>query len=665
MRPRLLRALWRRASLLDRIATALIVLYAVAFVAEALGWRPGPGGLSLAIGFLSFLFYISIIFLLFRSRGWIADRLLWKLRNRLILAYIFIAVVPVVLLLAMGVILSYMANIEIAAHLLHDDVHTRMQEVHAASREALALAQATGGPHPTLKTLDRSPVIRTLLQSEQHRLPDLSIEFLAATAETRKPSSPTGPAQFVERNGKLWIEGASVGQLPDSRWVEARARLPVTSRLLDALSPELGPLSLGVTSVSTGNFQRNQKGATGEARGLVSTRNRVLPPPKNWLDFRIGGGTTFNLLLYPGHGAKPESKMLLAAFQARASSLSKRIEGSLGEFQWVFVGLLFVVGGLFIVLWLLAFIAGLVMTRTITRTVAKLDEATHHVKAGDFSHRISIERRDQLGALAESFNSMTSSIEELLEEQRQRQRLENELTIAREVQTQLFPRSLPAIPGLELGAECRAARVVSGDYYDCIQLDGQRVAIALADISGKGISAALLMASLNAALRSMVVSDGMRGLEPARLAERLNRHLLLNTSDDRYATFFFAIYDSAARRLDYTNAGHLPPFFINGDRVEKLDRGGPVIGLLEGCSYEQASVMIEPGSMLVAYSDGMTEPEDAYGEEFGPERLQAEILRHRHLSLERLCNELIEAVKNWCAPAEPFDDQTVLIARMQ
>jgi sigma-B regulation protein RsbU (phosphoserine phosphatase) len=652
---RILRALWRRASVVDRLAVLLVILFAIVQVARWLGWEPGPGAVSTATGFLSFFFFVSIVYLLVRSRHWIAGRLLWKLRNRLILAYIFIAVVPVVLLLAMGGILLYMADIEIAAHLLHDDFRDRMQQVSAASHEALALAQVIAVASSTPESLDKAAPIEVLVRSVQNRLPGLIIEFSPAAKAPQARISGPGPAQMVERGDAVWIEASTLGQMPDSRWMEVSARLPITSSLLDAMSPELGPITLGAP-------------VTGPT---VSTRHRVLPPPQNWLDIRIVGATTFEAVRSSHPGAQPAAPrpgktidQIPATFSLRSSSMSKGIAASLGEFRGVVVALLVIVGGLFIVLWLLAFIAGMVITRTITRTVAKLDDATHHVKAGDFSHRISIERRDQLGALAESFNSMTTSIEELLEEQRQRQRLENELTIAREVQTQLFPRSLPAMAGFELGAVCHAARIVSGDYYDCLQLDAHRVAIAVADISGKGISAALLMASLNAALRSLVLSDGEPGVDPAALAQRLNRHLLLNTSDDRYATFFFAVYDSSTRRLDYTNAGHLPPFFINGDRVERLDCGGPVIGLLDNCVYERASIEVQPGSLLVAYSDGMTEPENAYGEEFGPDRLVAEILRHRSHAPERLCDELIDVVKNWCAPEEPFDDQTVVVARM-
>ncbi len=685
---RIIRALWRRASLLDRAATLLILLYLAAKVAEVFGWQPTSGVLSTVLGLLTLFAFASVIFLLVRSRHWIATRLLWRLRNRLILAYIFVALVPVILLLTLGGILLYLGDVEVAAHLLHDDFHTRMEQVSAASQQALALARVIARPKTTLEALDRAAPILAITKTDEDLLPDLRITFSAGAPTTRVPVSETGPAELVEREGTLAIEAASVGRLPDGRWVEADARLPVTPHLLDHLSPELGQLTVGAGALSVGGSVQAPANPQrpAEARGSlsISTRTRTLPPPANPFDIAIVGMTTFDAVRIAKPEAAPQPKSLLVLFSFRSSAMSKRIQGSLGEYQSFYLVLLAIVAGLFVVMFLLASIVGFVLARTITRTVALLDEGTRHVKAGDFSHRISIPRRDQLGALAESFNSMTSSIESLLEEQRQRQRLENELTIAREVQSQLFPRSLPALPGLDLGAVCRAARVVSGDYYDCLQLDSRRVAVAIADISGKGISAALLMASLNSALRNLVVSDGFAGADPsepgatapgdtapasrfhstAALAASLNRYLLLNTSDDRYATFFFAIYDTASRRLDYTNAGHLPPFFINGDRVEKLDRGGPVLGLLDGCVYEQATIHVEPGSLLVAYSDGITEPEDSYGEEFGPDRLVAEILRRRNERPERLCLDILEAVKTWCAPAEPFDDQTVLVARM-
>ncbi|HEV2387356.1 MAG TPA: PP2C family protein-serine/threonine phosphatase [Candidatus Acidoferrales bacterium] len=630
----------------------MVALYLASRVVRAAGWAPPPG-LGPALLLLWLLFYVAVIYLLIRSRRWIASHVLWRLRNRLIFAYLFIAVVPVALLAALGGVIGYYAGVEVAAHLLSDDVHSLMQQVSAVSRLALTLEQAGSPQLPPLNTV-------------RSRLPGLTVD-VGPAPQNSGAGAGSSDARLVTSGNRIWIESVAQAELAPGRAIQARARLPVSPQLLDSIAPVLGPLSL------VWKLEGSPAGPAAPAGGAavlrsapaasVTSSRRALPPKQGWYDFPVSGATTLEAVRVDAAGRQVPSQVL-AEFLVRPSGLEKRLQSSLGEFGAFFAILLSVIVVLFLVIELLALVAGIVLTRTITNTVDQLYQATQHVKARDFSHRIPIERRDQLGALGESFNSMTASIEALLEEQRQRQRLDNELAIAREVQTELFPRSLPSIPGLQLAAVCRAARVVSGDYYDCLQLDAHRVAVAVADVSGKGISAALVMASLNAALRSLVMSDGLGDGDTAVLAERLNRHLLLNTSDDRYATFFFAVYDSDSRILRYTNAGHLPPFFIAGGRVERLDRGGPVIGLLDNCSYEQASLKVEPGSLLVAYSDGMTEPENAYGEEFGMDRLIGEVLRHRQLPPQRLCDELIGAVAAWCAPAEPFDDQTILAARM-
>jgi sigma-B regulation protein RsbU (phosphoserine phosphatase) len=260
---------------------------------------------------------------------------------------------------------------------------------------------------------------------------------------------------------------------------------------------------------------------------------------------------------------------------------------------------------------------------------------------------------------------MTSSVQGLIQEQRQRQRLENELAIAQQVQGQLFPQSLPQTPGLQLAAVCRAARVVSGDYYDFLSLGHDRLGIAIADISGKGISAALLMANLQAALRSQVVLDGAFTLQTAQLVSRLNRHLFLNTSSERYATFFYSVYDPATRILHYTNAGHLPPLLLVGAEVRQLADGGMVVGLFDACEYQQGTVQVAPGSLLVAYSDGLIEPENVYGEQFGVERLAEQLLRERELPVQDLAESLVRAAEEWGGTPEQADDMTVIIARVQ
>jgi phosphoserine phosphatase RsbU/P len=291
--------------------------------------------------------------------------------------------------------------------------------------------------------------------------------------------------------------------------------------------------------------------------------------------------------------------------------------------------------------------------------------ATQYVKNQDWTHRVKIERRDQLGLLGESFNDMTSSISGLLEEQKKRQRLENEIAIASEVQNQLFPQKMPCVPGVELEAICRAARTVSGDYYDFIQLGPTSVAIALADISGKGISAALLMASLQAALRSQLLTPGSDTMSTAELVGRLNTHLVRNTGDDRFATFFVAVYDSAARTLRYTNAGHLPGLLISNGTAKHLDKGGMVLGVMEEYGYEEDTVAVPPNAVLVQYSDGLIEPENVYGEEFGIRRLKEAAIRVQSAAPRVVGESLMVAAEEWAGTPEQADDMTVVVARFK
>jgi sigma-B regulation protein RsbU (phosphoserine phosphatase) len=276
-----------------------------------------------------------------------------------------------------------------------------------------------------------------------------------------------------------------------------------------------------------------------------------------------------------------------------------------------------------------------------------------------------VERKDQLGVLGESFNLMTSSINRLIDEQKQLQRLENEISIAREVQDQLFPRGFPKVEGLEIEAICKAARSVSGDYYDFIQLDPTRVAIALGDISGKGISAALLMASLQAALRSQLLTPGSEQLSTAELVGRLNKHLVRNTGEDRFATFLVAVYDMETRKLRYTNAGHLPGFCLSDSKSMHLDVGGMVLGIVEDYPYLEGVVEVPRDAVFIAYSDGLVEPENAYGEEFGVSRLEAAAQRVRQADPKRIATALMTAAEEWSGSPEQADDMTVIVAKLK
>jgi sigma-B regulation protein RsbU (phosphoserine phosphatase) len=274
---------------------------------------------------------------------------------------------------------------------------------------------------------------------------------------------------------------------------------------------------------------------------------------------------------------------------------------------------------------------------------------------------------DQLGELTTSFNQMTGNLERLLSVEKEKERLQSELEIAREVQTQLYPRSAPPARGLKLTVHCEPARVVSGDYYDYEPVQKERLAFAIGDVAGKGISAALLMATIQAALRSQI-NSGMQqrngsGLTAAHLVSELNKQIYAHSAPEKYATFFFAMYDDACGTLTYTNAGHLPPILIRDGQAVTLDVNGTVVGAFPFSEYEESRLELQPGDLLICYTDGITEPENAYGEMFGEERLIEVVRQSAQQEDHVIISNVIEAVRNWHPAEEMPDDMTLLIAR--
>ena len=666
--PRRLAVWLRRLSPLDRIALGVLALFAAQRIVVA-------SGISTPfVSFVGFLGFIAIAYFVVRLIPWARKKLLWSLRNRLFVAYVFVAVVPVLLLLAMVAVSVYLLELQIGAHLLRDDLQTHY-DIIAADANAIAAALSRepdlkpDTPVPPNSAAIEDPVlsrpeVASVIAGAKSKWPDLRVVVNHGQQLVRSANGGqwSGLAEF--RN-QLWFASAVSIPIPQGH-TTVLVVSPVTPETLNSLPSKLGPIQLTLLepagSAAPGGpvieFDRNARYVPGET---ISSNKRALSRASHWFDLRVDGGATLEAQR-ADLGPDTVERPVLARFVLRVSAVNHDLLSSVGELGPVLVEILVGSALVFLLMEMAALAIGVVLTRTITRSVADLYDGTLHVRRGDFSHRVRVLKRDQLGALAESFNDMTNSITELIEEQRERQRLENEVAIAREVQQQLFPHSLPKVPGLDLYASCRPARVVSGDYYDFIPLGSGRVGIALADISGKGIFAALLMASLQAALRSTASLDGKGGT--AQLVSVLNQHLFRNTSDDRYATLFYAVYDSSAKTLTYTNAGHLAPFFVTDGRVQSLDQGGTVVGLFEEANYTQCTIRVAPGSLLVGFSDGLTEPESVYGEEFGIERLKSEVLRQRDATASQLAENLIAAVEQWAGSPEQADDMTVVVARM-
>lgn len=652
------RQVWRRLSRIDLAAALLIV---AGSVCALLGLSSGLAS------FLKFVGVLAAVYAVFRLVGWWRTRLLWSLRNRLVVAYLFIAVVPILLILTLVVLAGQILYSQLGAYLLYNDIQRRVSMM-ADITEHIAAARRVLPAGVSEEESER--VLAAQSQVHDKELRGLKIEFGSDASLLHKLAGPKQDsfAGLVEEHDALYL--ISLRAMPEKSGVRVvTLRVHVTPEFLATVAPDLGAIQLNLTQRFEGGNRQgilyNADNYQYETTGRIQALNRVLYPPDYSIDPAITGLSRLDAAFIDSNGSVEPKRPVLVTFNARPSRLNARIFSSLGELSNFYAVGFIVVSGFFLLIEIAALVTGIVMTRRITRAVRDLYLATQYVQTGDWTHRVRIERHDQLGELGASFNDMTGSISRLLDEQKKRQRLENEIAIASEVQNQLFPQHLPCIAGVEVEAICKAARTVSGDYYDFIQLGPTHLAIALADISGKGISAALLMASLQAALRSQLLASGSETMSTADLVARLNAHMVRNTADDRFATFFVGVYDSSTRTLRYTNAGHLPGLLISNGNSQHLEKGGIVLGVVEDYEYEEGSVVVPPNALFVQYSDGLVEPENVYGEEFGVRRLQEAAVRVQSAPPGAVGQALMLAAEEWAGTPEQADDMTVIVARLR
>jgi len=715
------------ATRLARVACYLLGLDLLLFALQRLfgllkvSWGQALGGW---VGVLSFLAIFLFAILLYR---WLKAKLLWRLRNRLIVTYVFIGVIPVVLAMSMAFITIYLFAGQFANFVVTSELDSRLrslQAVNAAIAHELAARLEHGQPAIAeslegLRRYDPAWGSRQICAWKGGKALAVCNGSKPGEAPFALPASLNLKSGAIVRDqDKLFLRAATeIGS-------ESQKLTVVSSELLDRKLLEQVAADLGEITLYTQGFDlkasplssvprntpaplvamedldkadHNQQGIfirpgnsgttldNGQQELRPTFTAGVLPAASNSFDRVITFGTPLPFVDWAtGEHAKASA---LLRVQTRPSVLYARLFAALGDFATGIEYMLLFAAIVFAIIELLALIIGTRLTRTVTGAVAQLYDATTHINRGDFSHRISVKSNDQLATLANSFNSMTASIENLIEEQKEKQRLQNELTIAQEVQAQLYPQHISQLASLEVYGFCRPARTVSGDYYDFLTVDPGKLILAVGDVSGKGISAALLMATIHSAVRAYSL-DGMPTLrEPlavgaaasssltmalgAPIAEMssgamlslLNHQLYQSTPAEKYATLFLGIYDSQERKLAYSNGGHLPPIILGEDgSVRRLECGGTVIGLFDRRSYEEDSVALRGGDLFLAYSDGVTEPENDFGE-FGESRLINLVWKNRDLPLARISEIVTAAVDDWIGANEQPDDITLVLAR--
>jgi serine phosphatase RsbU (regulator of sigma subunit) len=240
-------------------------------------------------------------------------------------------------------------------------------------------------------------------------------------------------------------------------------------------------------------------------------------------------------------------------------------------------------------------------------------------------------------------------------------RLNRELEMAAKVQQELFPHVMPEMPGLDYAGLCRPARGVSGDYYDFLAFPNQRLGLLLADVSGKGMSAALLGAALHAAVRSNANADAIRCGE---VLARVNQLLFETTAAERYATVFYAVYDAATRNLTYASAGHCPPILVRGGKSHQLESLTPPVGMLPTIPALEKTVSLSAGDWLLIFSDGIPEAADANGVEFGEQRLLDAIAYGRKETASEVCKAIANQVREYLREQRQPDDITLIALKV-
>jgi sigma-B regulation protein RsbU (phosphoserine phosphatase) len=342
---------------------------------------------------------------------------------------------------------------------------------------------------------------------------------------------------------------------------------------------------------------------------------------------------------------------------------------TLGE---AFLLMLVVIAVLFLIIEAVALVMGLALARSITSSIHELFMGTERVRQGEFTHRIDIRTKDQLGELADSFNQMTGSIENLLQTAAEKKRLEEELRIARQIQMSLLPRGPLDMPGLGVTALCVPAREVGGDYYDFFRLGNGRLGVLIADVSGKGTSAALYMAEL----KGLVLSLSEIYESPRQLLIEVNRIISENLDSRSFITMTYAVLDLPQRTMTFARAGHTPliylPFAAGRQTAQVLVPSGMVLGLrIVGAAekfaqlLEEDRINLETGDVIVFYTDGITEAMNSDSDLFGDSRLSRIVEEHGHLDSGELRERILREIEAFVGPADQHDDMTMILLKVQ
>jgi sigma-B regulation protein RsbU (phosphoserine phosphatase) len=671
----------RSKSRMGICSISLLVLWALSFFLIPTRSFPSHPWIGMLPVLLSLLLLVPAGYCLSRLYQRVKSGFLWKIRRRLILVHVFVGAIPVIIIAVIFYISAVLVYYQFSYFLIFKQIGIHSSQIHA-----FTLSLSEGLQHMALDNPYVSPEQLRKMVDDESRYILSAYPSASIVLNCEYPETGASVAYVSRRYFSTPLENYHIPEWLDEEFnslaldeENGGSRLLLRSFTSSLIHSDFG-FSLEVTVPFDRYIMERLKAAFGQNMLLARyTENSSVGATDNILESTfepeddMSARTMLPIPIFPiswnsGDELEPfrtDTLMVEISFPKLLNTL-RNSDSAFG--QWIYNALIFITI-VFILAEAASITLGLLLTRSITQAIHNLDQGTQYVKHGDFGHRIVVRSHDQLGALAESFNQMTEYVQQLVKERVQKERLEREIEIARNVQERLFPDGAPRLKHMKIAGACLPARVVSGDYYDFLPLGEDDLGLAVGDISGKGISAALLMASLQAALHSNVMhlhdaADAAGERNVAGIVERLNRQIYNYTGTNRFATFFYAHYDGGLQTMVYCNAGHNPPLHFHGDECRRLSAGGTVVGIFPEVTYEQEALRLTDGDLLVAYTDGLTECADANGEEFGEERLIQLVRSNRDMPVEDMKKMILESVLAWKSAGEQDDDITLIVARL-
>ena len=651
--PWLLSFRWREglgtAGLALAAATALASFLLAIVTPEPSPLEPGASGLALLVTQATLLAALYSLAALFKtgSRIHLSIR---RIGPRLFSSHLLAGAVPFVLavlfLTLAGALYLSTYRGSIAARLLEE----ASREGERRLARSIGESDPAGDPAPFGEAGGQILLLRT--HGEPARVIAGAVSFSAETLLAVEASSRQAPLLW---DGRVLYLRARVDTVAGGAALRADALVPVDSLRMARISRILGiPVQIDPRLRVTAMGGAIRIGEEGPLAPLARAIGPARPESGH-----VPGGAILGCLRGGEEGWERTAMPVLSSAGFTESLVSLLRITRENPLAWVVLMLLALIALFFLIAIWITITMVAQMGRSITRAVHALTGATAALGQGQLAHRIEISGNDELWDVARQFNQMAERLEQTRAVELQSQRMEEELRLAREIQTRLLPSGPPELDWLELAGISLPARQVGGDYFDYLLLPDGRVGIAIADVSGKGAPAALLMSSFRASLRT----QDLAGLGPAEVLGRLNRFIHASVDPGKFITAFLGLIDPAAGTIRYANAGHDPPLMIvPGCEAADLTGGGLILGMLPQIAYEEASAAFASGSLVSVFTDGVTEARSPEGEFFGIDRLRETLWAVREETCDAALRRIVEAVREFSA-GEQADDITMILAR--